>query len=231
MAKLVEDVRVEVLERADDPSKDLTGSIRHTGTITCIARERDGGPDYHRWIAVELNESFTDEHMRGTRVIGAVPGTPAAEAQAVVVTSDARRSVGVVNEPHGLPLETHRKIANHVADGDLETAIVVAQNAGVLPQAAREYVEGMSEYQSYLSEHGEKGGRTLRMYPSDGFAPPESVTFLEYMDYDPEKHTCRFIRRIPGSLRWAWVRDAQDDDFEDAALWPPLGGTYREVLS
>lgn len=73
---------VHPVEPVDDPSKDLTGSIRRTKTLTCIARERDGGADFHRWIAVELNEAFTDQHMRGSPVIGAVPGTPAAEAQA-----------------------------------------------------------------------------------------------------------------------------------------------------
>lgn len=104
----------EVLESADDPSKDLTGSIRRTRTVTCIARERDGGPDYHRWIAVELNESFTDEHMRGSRVIGAVPGTPAAEAEKQDSSLDAddedpltpeyRAHVGRSGDGHNTPV-------------------------------------------------------------------------------------------------------------------------------
>lgn len=76
---------VEVLERADDPSADLTGSIRRTKAVTCVARERDGGAGFHRWIAVEINEAFTDDHMRGSHIIGAVPGTPADE---VTVTGE-----------------------------------------------------------------------------------------------------------------------------------------------
>lgn len=147
---------VEVLERADDPSKALRGEVREIDGMSAVCY----GGDF--WVYFSEPPGSTGGYgvyraaqMVGAPVIGAVPGTPAADAQAVVVTSDAKRAVGVVNEPHGLPTDRHAMIAASLAAGRKPTALVIAMEAGLSREAAESYVEGMSEYQSYLSEHGE----------------------------------------------------------------------------
>jgi hypothetical protein len=66
----------EVLERADDPSRDEIGTTATTGNRPWVK------VDINRWVnpSYELSDR-SDGWMTGRRVTGAVPGTPAAEAQ------------------------------------------------------------------------------------------------------------------------------------------------------
>lgn len=73
---------VEVLEPADDPSKSPIGEVRRSSTaaVTVI---KVGDTVATRWQAVETDASLGNEFVAGWEVIGAVPGTPAAEQNPV----------------------------------------------------------------------------------------------------------------------------------------------------
>jgi hypothetical protein len=201
------DASVEVLEPADDPRKDLTGSIRRTTAVTCIARERDGGPDYHRWIAVELNEAFTDEHMRGSEVIGSVPGTPAAEQQQ---RADDRHCDNCTCPVHvcGYILGTPDCVDSH----------------------PRQYPDVSGGGVPYPSSQ-----REPRVFRSDGPEPPPDVECLEFFRVDDEQVPRYLKRSVDLCLPWVWVSSPNDDVSARIgdARWPipRLGGEFREVLS
>ena len=206
---IFDDAAVEVLERADDPSKDLAGTVRrlHDSEPKHAVKHGTALADKPRtadaWTVVETGEVISNGDALHGDVIGAVPGTPAAEAHplppaalervkellrngqqiravkairemcygmgfkealafaeslpewnAAEQAATARPSVRVPNEPHGLRVEDRRRIAEYVTSGELERAVTAAFNAG-LPtrEAAREYVEDMPEWQTYLNRH------------------------------------------------------------------------------
>lgn len=82
---------VEVLERADDPSRNEVGTIRRlpaqqqagadSAPLGPIAVKWDAN-DQHPWVWMRWDgaQLLSDETVTGWPVIGAVPGTPAAEA-------------------------------------------------------------------------------------------------------------------------------------------------------
>jgi len=74
-------VEVEVLTPADDPSKDPVGTLRQQPhNITPYVKL---GPN--RWQHFTGGaDNYDDNFLRGYPVVGAVPGTPAAKAQAPV---------------------------------------------------------------------------------------------------------------------------------------------------
>ena len=192
------DATVEVLERADDPSKALRGEVRQIDDMTAVCY----GKDFWVYFSALHHGAtggygvFKDEQMVGAPVIGVVPGTPAAEANPVPpaivervrellgngqferavqvvrgAVADMSLSAGkafveglqerdaavprvrVPNEPHGIPNEVRQKIANHLRDGDLRTAVVVARNAGLDDMVALSYIKDMPEYQTYLNRN------------------------------------------------------------------------------
>lgn len=168
MGKLVEDVSVEVLKRADDPT---IGEIRGvTGTLDGKPKQAvkvgsflsSNPSERFMWVIVQTGEMLADGNVSGLGdVIGAVPDSPASEAQ----QQPARRSVRVPNEPHGPSAETLKRIAEFLQLGDKVRAVLTAAGAGMDREQATRYVESMSEYQQFLSEHGEK--RELRAFGHD----------------------------------------------------------------
>ena len=90
MAKFVRDVTVEVLERADDASRDLIGTCRREeqgdvfAVYQCITG-RDG--DGTRWVCTHASDPKRVGRLWGHAYVsrfpafGAAPGTPAAEAE------------------------------------------------------------------------------------------------------------------------------------------------------
>ena len=75
-------VSIEILERADDPSKDPVGTIRAELDDSAVyVKTQD-----RRWTRVSSRSceggfSFAENEMGMSKVIGAVPGTTAAERQ------------------------------------------------------------------------------------------------------------------------------------------------------
>jgi hypothetical protein len=80
------DAVVEVVEPADDPSKDPEGTYRRSDSGVVVARLDEQDESGVEWVVV-FRCGATDRRMydhrevTGWPVIGAVPGTPAAEAQ------------------------------------------------------------------------------------------------------------------------------------------------------
>jgi hypothetical protein len=79
-------VAVEVLEPADDPSKDPVGTLRREekgGGFAVYVKA--GSPAGGTWVLIHTSEPgvladrFPDGFVAGFPVVGSVPGTPAAE--------------------------------------------------------------------------------------------------------------------------------------------------------
>lgn len=145
--------RADMTFVADDPSKDKPGAYRtaHRDGATLV-KLRD-----NHWAAPREGECtplyYSDADMAEIAgpLVGVLPGTPAAE----VKESPARPSVRVPNEPHGIPLPVRQEIADLLRAGNKRRAVgVLAGFLGIDESAATEYVESMSEYQTYLAAHG-----------------------------------------------------------------------------
>ena len=174
----VEDATVEVLERADDPSKDPIGTVRKGDKSSPVVRCRVTSSDVHPWKSVMYTVSYSHDEVVGWPVTGAVPGTPAAEAaaqekaeqiadlreklqrvevkaNACRVEESARPSVSLPNEPHGIPLGIRQQAAELLISGNKRGAAgVVGAAMGVSEAEALAYVESMVEYETYLNHHG-----------------------------------------------------------------------------
>jgi hypothetical protein len=95
MVYLPTDATVEVLERADDPSKDPIGTVRRRPDGVVAAKSPN--PDYPwRGFGEPCGENFATVSVIGWPIIGSVPGTPAAEAEKQPVVD--RPPVHVDNE-------------------------------------------------------------------------------------------------------------------------------------
>jgi hypothetical protein len=93
LISVADDSSFEVVEPADDPSKDPIGTVRQCPDADVVAvrtewcHEHESGS--YRWRlpatggARPTSVLVNDEHVEGWPVIGAVPGTPAAEANPV----------------------------------------------------------------------------------------------------------------------------------------------------
>lgn len=166
---------VEVLERADDPSKNEIGTVRreqhaddktgesysvwqHTQYQLSETATRSHWLCTHSTHHGNLGEALTHDQVRGMPVIGAAPGTPAAEARDKANACEpARMSVRVPNEPHGLSEHLRQVISERVTVGDKWGAVDTLVHCTLMDrERAESYVEDMSEYQQFLSEHGEK---------------------------------------------------------------------------
>jgi hypothetical protein len=71
---------VELIERADDPSKDPVGTVRRDPREGNTYIRSDYN-DLYPWISFGPMTGVQHHRVVGWEVIGAVPGTPAAEAQ------------------------------------------------------------------------------------------------------------------------------------------------------
>jgi hypothetical protein len=82
-----EGATVELIERADNPANDLVGTVREHKYDTGVMVKTGGG---WRLVGNGWNGDTTwdDTDCSLSKVIGAVPGTPAAEAQRPLWTGD-----------------------------------------------------------------------------------------------------------------------------------------------
>lgn len=117
----VEDGRasVEIVERADDPSRDPIGQWRAVHGTHLYRKGRKG--DSTVWRDVQTGEEFSDDYVRNfprvqIAVTGAVPGTPAAQAQqGGRDTEDAHACMEPIRAAFGTP--THcRRPAGHLGN-------------------------------------------------------------------------------------------------------------------
>ena len=129
---IFDDATVEVLERA------LCAEIEGATGIRC--QQPTGHVDGHKGTTTE------DQ----TKAVG----YPLFVSWPAESEPPARRSVRVENGPHGPSPTVRILMANRIAEGRAVEAVGIAHDAGMDWHAARVYVESMSEYQTYLSEHG-----------------------------------------------------------------------------
>lgn len=74
------DATVEVIEPADDPSKDLVGTVRKDANSELIVVRAAVSSGEYPWAAITDTISRTHDEVFGWPVIGVVPDTPAAGA-------------------------------------------------------------------------------------------------------------------------------------------------------
>lgn len=159
MGRLVEDVRVEVLGRADDPNTDPLDTVR-LGPNGAVAIHmhvwRTGDRYVPGWRLTRGSVELTDAKVVGWQVVGVVP----------TAAATTRTAVTVPNEPHGLTGRLRDDLLRYAREGALNAAAgVLTLHTTMSSDEAIDYVRDMSEYQSYLSEHGEK---KLRAFEGPG---------------------------------------------------------------
>lgn len=256
-----EGASVEVLERADDPSANLVGSLRredHDDKGFSL-HAADAAPTTRlgtRWHCIystapgNVGELLSHEEVAGFPVVGSLPGTPAAEAvlgeplthlsppdpageaaEAAAVTT--RLEVRVPNEPHGLPEDLRKKVAAHLVDGRIGDAI-----REVLPMFDRDegralsYIGSMSEYQTYLTRNAPRRVIVLPGATED-WAPDREVLVWEWLGADD--NGWRFLHRNGDGYLW----DKKSEPMAHAEAAPNTWygatrhclGEYREVWS
>jgi hypothetical protein len=239
---------VEVLERADDPSRDLPGTQRreeHDGGFVLYVKGADCGT---AWVVAsssaltELGKRYTDEFVAEFPRAGALPGTPAAEAEKhaprLSQTPGPRCNAieGATGINCGLPRlhaadvdheGTHEPVGDRDSVGyrlfvrwpwtewDRDAAAVGADVP--LPEWEQELVE-------------QEAARQQRVFRSDGPEPPQDVKTLEWIHYGASY--ARYLARNGDG--WSWVNaPGCAPAFDDAPLsWSPAAhGSFREVLS
>jgi hypothetical protein len=161
---------IKVLERADDPKvgelrrEDHDDSDGAAGgrSIWQVQEDHDGE---RFWCCVystapgNRDVRFKLDTMLDLPVVGYVPGSPAAYAAAT------KPSGRVVRDPVGLGERLWRDLNRYARQGDLHAAAgVLSLHTAMSGDDAIAYVKDMSEYQAYLSEHGEET-RTLHVHP------------------------------------------------------------------
>lgn len=138
---------IEVLERADDPSKDPLDSVRigPNGAVAIRMHvERDGNRYVPGWRLTRGAGECADKDVVGWQRVGVLPG---GEEQ-----STPRPSVRLSNEPHGVPTDIREVVAGHVLAGAFARAQRTLVHNGLADDYAdaERYIQGMSEFQEFI---------------------------------------------------------------------------------
>lgn len=161
---------VEVLERADDPSKDLPGAIRRDpnhGTRVIRLEPKDPGFDKRYGFSITGTPWDCDE-VDGWPVVDVVPGTPAAEAEKPArglfqTVSDEHAAAIVSGDWSGMPQFEARKYPEVSGGGVPYPPVHVDNEAIVTGQYQARKGRGPRYFQ------GHSGTRQWKIHP-DGVA-------------------------------------------------------------
>lgn len=123
---VVQSAKVEILERADDPSKDPVGTVRRSVSLTYTKSEHAGCNGNLPWVRLTGDgnvRTYSDGEVVGLPVIGAVPGTPAAEAAEEPLAEWERELLEPEyeyyrGEPHPLAYRLHGDTVEYYSDDD-----------------------------------------------------------------------------------------------------------------
>lgn len=254
---------VELIEPADDPSKDDAGTLRredHEETngfsLWQATQDRNG---QWRWLCVYSTADgnrglwLDHDHMADLPVVGATPWTPAWEAERAEV--EHTNECPPEPEDLDLPMSVRQLIADLLMAGDRAGAVRVMRKAVDIGfNDARRYLETWSEYQTGLNQRPvetvelpevdneaialgldlaerarARQQREPRVFTSDGPEPPQDVTCLEWLDYDPNDFVYAYLRREGSG--WAWVSGPEGPTHAAIQFWPPIAANawFREV--
>lgn len=216
---------VEIVEPADDPSADPIGAVRR-GVAPMEVWIK---VNHDRWAYAGTTSStaqYGDEYIRQTDyrsdVIGAVPGTPAAEANPV-------------------PPQVLVRVREMLANGQKVRAIKAVREAsvGLGLKEAKAYVESLPECAvgERMREDQIRDGLNLnphgwepRVFQADGPEPPEDVKVLRWLDSNPEN---RWPYLVHGRSGWTWATGPDDLPSHLGAYWNDATraspGRYEEV--
>lgn len=204
---------VEVLERADDPSQDLTGLVReYKAGVPAVCY----GRDYWVYFGTGSGAGYgvaKDREVIGCPVIGSVPGTPAAANDPGEFVRDIRKANRWAGESDaGYQSRMVRDGVMHVAQDSKPNMSGSDQvHLGRVEDCEHEWCQPKRE---------------PRVFQSDGPEPPEDVDTLEVIH---PVNGWTHLRRDAGYWRWFNA----DDCASGAQPWPAIsiGAEFREVLS
>jgi hypothetical protein len=194
---------VEVLEPADDPSKDLLGTVRREdheaghSVWQCVIVPTNH--NWRRWECVwstapgNIGSFLSHETVAasGFPVVGTVPGTPAADL-------DAERKLDEI------PEWKHQLLAEQEAD---ECTFLDTSKCVI---------------------HGRS--REPRVFQSDGPEPAEDVACVEWL-YG-SRSSINFLQRNKDGWSWVAEPGGQPEFSESPLYWCPAGiGQFREVIA
>lgn len=244
---------VEVLERADDPAKDLVGTVRESCGRPYAKKATD------HWLLIgedrDVGDRCYDHQIASARVIGACPGTPAAEAVIPTVTAaeidawaeadeheQCRATEGATGIECGLP-RRHALDVDH--EGTHDPATSKHDGIGYRLTVRWPWCEWdrdakavgfempLPDWEMLAEESARQQKPEPRVFRSDGPEPPEDVQVLEWLDFDEDFNACRYIKRILGTSVWHEAETPGEGFIAGQHLhWSQVRpSSYREVLS
>jgi len=228
---------VRFREPVDDPSKDPVWTVR---TVEPTPLGADGntvvkfGPDYWLFPSNRGNGygRLDWSGVKTSKVVGVVPGTPAAEALSTQVPGPrCGAGEGATGINCGLP-RLHALDVDHEGthqpgvDGDgIGYQLFVRWP---WQQWDRDYSDvALPEWEQQLLA---RQAAEPRVFSSDGPEPPEDVVCLERLN---APNGARYAKRAPlGNWIWAATSDATVHDDYPGGRWPlPQTCEFREVQS
>jgi hypothetical protein len=208
---------VEVVEPADDPSPDPWGTIRTEAPDGLLWVKCSNGD----WTCLSVCvDDEDDDYVAGFPVTGAVPGTPAAEANPV-------------------PPQVLERVREMLSNGQKVRAIKAIREVcvGMGLKEAKAYAESLPEWAEGdlaltdqiwdgLNPHGWEP----RVFHSDKEEPPEDVKVLRWLDSNPGNRWEYLIHSRSG---WVWATNPDERVLSPGAYWNhatrACPGRYEEV--
>ncbi len=206
---------VEILERADDPSRDTVGSRRE---MPRNDQSRDDsapiGPFAFKW-SEDADEPWVWFRWDGPQLLsnGTVADWPLSTPVASTPAAEAEKPAENSHENHCKDL-AEAIYASHIYPWK-----------DLLLTARRYAVHAMRDEAAAEREEAAEAAEP-RVFQSDGPEPPEDVTVLEWLDFNPEHFACRYVVRVPGG--WAWTNDpSSETDRTGLTAWCPVAARSR----
>ena len=202
-----DDATLEVLEPADDPSKSLVGEVRQALDGSTVAKLSENVWWVFGW-PVEAESRLFDLDVRGCKVIGSVPGTPAAD-----------KGVGLPMHTSQQPWETDDLELGDDGTDDYARAVAEAQS---------------DPHKPVVLVRAET--TQPRVFKSDGPEPPADVRVLIDSKPDPEDSSFPYLIRNEGGWSWSPSPELIEPDVCPSGPWRSRapgarGDSLREVVS
>jgi hypothetical protein len=218
LISVADDSSFEVLEPADDP-KDPWGTIRTEAPDGLLWVKCSNGD----WTCLSVCvDDEDDDYVAGFPVTGAVPGTPAAEANPV-------------------PPQVLERVREMLSNGQRIRAIKAIREVcvGMGLKEAKAYAESLPEWAEGDRALGDQirdglnpHGWEPRVFQADGPEPPEDVTVLRWLDRDPAARW-EYLVHTPSGWVWTSGPDQKPHAPATGAYWDTATracpGRYREV--
>lgn len=227
---LCNQVSVELIERADDPSKDPAGTVRRLPSGVVVAKKLWSSGSTG-WLPFESDGVYNLDCRGAGEIIGAVPGTPAAEAELERARNGAGSAAGIYNwdeiYERKAPLSPEETEARALHLLHLYDTLTLELSYKWGEEKKERFLRKVEERHPYREG---QVGQERPLWTGDGSEePPAHVKKVRWLDFDPEEYGSDVAQRgSNGQWYWGLRSGAVGSlDFADMVKWCP--GRYIEV--